>query len=285
MRLRHAADDANRVEDSAAAALRASPAAVPWVADLPLVGRRGDLIALRRHLEAVSEGRGHCVLLAGEAGVGKSRLLAAFAQEARQRKVLVASGSAFAMEAGVPYGAVADALAAPLRALDASALMVLARGADDDLRAVVPGLADGAGVRAPRAAPDPDGEAGSKVRLLWNVTQFLARLSVRQPLLLLLDNAHESDPSSLELLHFLVRQVAGSRILIVLAYVDDGHDANPALRNMVRSLLGTREATLQRVGSLSASDLAELLQRSFALPAADAERHGAALYTNANASV
>ncbi len=260
--------------------MRASPASEPWVADLPLVGRRADLIALRRHLEAVGEGRGHCVLLAGEAGVGKSRLLATFAKEAVQRKVLVAAGSAFAMEAGVPYGAVADALASPLRALDVSALTVLARGAEDDLRAVVPGLAGGGVLRTARASSDADGDAGSKARLMWNVTQFLTRLSARQPLLLLLDNAHESDISSLELLHFLVRQVAGARILVVLAYVDDGRDANPMLRNMVRSLLGTGEATLQRVGSLSANDLTELLQRSFALSTADAERHGAALWSH-----
>jgi len=253
---------------------------LPWVADLPLVGRRGDLIALRRHLEAASEGRGHCVFLEGEAGVGKSRLLTTFAQEAMQRKVLVAAGSGFAMEAGVPYGAVADLLASPLRALDAAALTVLACGAEDDLRAIVPGLAGGGVLRAAGAPSDADGDAGSKARLMWNVTQFLTRLSARQPLLLLLDNAHESDISSLELLHFLVRQIAGTRILVVLAYVDDGRDANPVLRNMVRSLLGTPAATLQRVGSLSESDLTELLQRSFALPTADAERHGAALWSH-----
>lgn len=245
-----------------------------------MVGRRGDLIALRRHLEAASEGRGHCVLLAGEAGVGKSRLLSTFAQDASKRKVLVAAGSAFAMEAGVPYGAVADALAAPLRALDAGALTVLARGSEDELRAVVPGLAGGRDFRSTRASSDADGDAGSKSRLMWNVTQFLVRLSARQPLLLVLDNAHESDTSSLELLHFLVRQVAGARILVVLAYTDDGHDANPMLRGTVRSLLGTREATLQRVERLSERDLAELLQRSFAVSAADAGRHGAALWSH-----
>lgn len=266
--------------NASAAAAGASGVALPWLDDLPLVGRRGDLIALRRHLETVKDGRGHCVLLAGEAGVGKSRLLATFAKEALQRKVLVASGSAFAMEAGVPYGAVADALAATLRALDASALSVLARGTEDDLRAVIPGLAGAVGSRAAGTASDADGDGGSKARLMWNVTQFLTRLAARQPLLLLLDNAHESDVSSLELLHFLVRQVAGARILVVLSYVDDGRDANPALRNMVRSLLGTGEATLQRIGTLSSSDLSELLQRSFALPASEAERHGAALWSH-----
>ncbi|MCC7052926.1 MAG: AAA family ATPase [Gemmatimonadaceae bacterium] len=249
-----------------------SPAPVPpWGAELPLVGRRGELATLRRHLADAMDGRGHCVLLTGEAGIGKSRLLVQLAQDAAARGVLVAAGSAFAMEAGVPYGAVADALARPLRALDAATLTVLARGTEADLRAVVPGLS---GAAAPRR--DTDGTA----HLRWNVTQFLARLAARTPLLLVLDNAHESDASSLELLHFLARQLAGTRILVVLAYLDDGRDGNPALQGMVRSLLATRDATQVRVESLTRAHLEELLQRAFLLDADEARDHAAVLWSH-----
>lgn len=247
----------------------------PWGATLPFVGRRRDLDALRQHLDQAIEGRGHCVLLTGDAGIGKSRLLATLAQEAESRRVLVASGSAFAMEAGMAFGAVADALSRPLRALDASTITVLARGAEDDLRAVLPGLPGATGTPRPI---DPDGS--SRARLLWNVTQFLTRLAARQPILLILDNAHDGDASSLELLHFLARQVASARILIVLAFVDDGRDTNPTLRGVVRSLLAAREATLQQVGSLSEQELAELLIRSFALPGRDAAIHAGALWSH-----
>ncbi len=249
--------------------------ASPWGATLPFVGRGSDLDVLRRHLDAAIAGQGHCVLLTGDAGIGKSRLLATLAQEAAARRVLVASGSAFAMEAGMAFGAVADALARPLRALEASTITVLARGAEDDLRAVIPGLPGSTGTPRPI---DPDGS--SRARLLWNVTQFLTRLAARQPILLILDNAHDGDASSLELLHFLARQVAGARILIVLAFVEDGRDANPVLRGVVRSLLAAREATLQQVGSLSQHDLVDLLQRSFALSAGDASTHAATLWSH-----
>ncbi len=247
----------------------------PRGALLPFVGRRVDLEVLRRHLHDAIAGRGQCVLLTGDAGIGKSRLLATLAQEAASQGVLVASGSAFAMESGAAYGAIADALARPLRALDASAITVLARGAEDDLRAVVPGLPGSS------ATPRPiDADGSSRARLLWNVTQFLTRLAARQPILLIVDNAHDADVSSLELLHFLTRQIAGARIMVVLAFVEDGRDANPALRGVVRSLLAAREATLQRVDSLAANDLADLLGRSFALPDGEAAMHAATLWSH-----
>jgi predicted ATPase/DNA-binding NarL/FixJ family response regulator len=222
------------------------------------------------------DGRGHCVLLTGDAGVGKSRLLASLVRDAAAQGVLIAAGSAFAMEAGVPYGALSEALARPLRALDAATVTLLARGAEHDLRAVIPGLAG----TTSAIVRDADPESGSKARLLWNVTQFLTRLAARQPLLIVLDNAHDSDASSLELLHFLARQVAGARILIVLGFLDGDGDHNTVLRGMVRSLVSTGEATIQRVEPLTRADLAELLQRSFALDADLADDHAATLWSH-----
>ena len=248
----------------------------PWGAELPLVGRRNDLTMLRRHLNDAIASQGHCLLLSGEAGSGKSRLLATLVREALTRNVLVASGTAFAMESGIPYGALADALSAPLRSLDAATLTVLARGAEDDLHAIVPGLAIGSTAGLSAMADD----VGGKARLLWNVTQFLTRLATRQPLLLVLDNAQECDPSSLEFLHFLARHVRGARVLIVLAYVDGGDDRNPVLRGVVQSLLAAHEATVRRIEPLTHPDLAEMMQRAFAMPEHDADHHAATLWSH-----
>ena len=190
--------------------------------------------------------------------------------------MLVASGTAFAMESGISYGALADALAAPLRALDAAAVTVLARGAENDLHAIVPGLAIGTNAGLSAVADD----VGGKVRLLWNVSQFLVRLARRQPLLLVLDNAQECDPSSLEFLHFLARQVHEAHVLIVLAFIDGGDEQNGVLRGVVRSLLSAREATLRRIEPLTRPDLAEMLQRAFTLPEHDSEHHASALWSH-----
>ena len=256
--------------------VHATKAVIPWGDELPLVGRRDVLSTLRSYLDDAIDGRGRCILLTGEAGVGKSRVLAALAQHAAAHDVLVASGSAFAMESGVPYGALADALARPLRALEPTTLTVLARGAESDLRAVVPGLAGAAAT----GARESDSDGGGKARLLWNVTQFLTRLATRRPILLVLDNAQESDASSLELLHFLARHVTAARMLIVVACLDDGRDSNPILHAMTRSLLTAREATALRLDALTSSDLRELLERSFSLDADEAERHATALWSH-----
>ncbi len=255
---------------------RHSAGAPPWGDDLPLVGRRGDLDALRLLMDDAIDGRGHTLLLTGEAGVGKSRLLAALAHEADGRQMLVAAGRAFSVEAGMPFGALADALAAPLRSLDAGTLAVLARGTEEDLRAIVPALG---GERTSGRASSAH-ETEGKARLFWNVAQFLTRLAARRPLLLLLDNAHWSDPSSLELLHFLARQIGGARVLLVLAYTDTGAEENAALRGVERSLLASREATARVIEPLTRHDLVELLQRVFALSPDEAEPHGTTLYAH-----
>ncbi len=253
---------------------RLSNTTAPWGDELPLVGRRSERDALRLALDDALDGRGHTIMLVGEAGVGKSRLLATLEQEAHARGMLVASGRAFSVESGVPYGAIADALTTPLRAFDASTLTVLARGADADLHGILPAVfADRAASRHVGAA-DNDGRA----RQFWNVAQFLARLAERNGALLLLDNAQWSDPSSLELLHFVARQLAKARVLIVLAYTDLGLDTNPSLRRMVQSLTEAREATSRNIEPLTRLDLAELLQRSFSLGKDEASPHADALY-------
>ncbi len=246
----------------------------PWGAALPLVGRRADVGALRLAMDDALDGRGRTLVLTGEAGVGKSRLLATLADEAHARRMQVAFGRGFSVESGVPYGAFADALSAPLHALDTGASTVLARGAEDDLRAILPAFPGGREGARPASVVDGDGRA----RLFWIVTQFLTRLAARQPLLLVLDNAHWSDPSSLELLHFVARQLGTSRVLLVLAFPDGGTDENDVLRAVIRSLTAAREADTRRIEPLTAPDLTELLVRAFALAREEADTHASVLY-------
>lgn len=255
---------------------RLSAPELPWGAELPLVGRRAELATLRAHLAAAGAGRGHCVLLTGDAGVGKSRLLAALIAEARSLGMTIAAGSAFAIESGVPYGAIADALAGPLRAMDAATLTVLARGVERDLRSIVPGLAGASAADRQPGDRDTDGTA----HLLWNVTQFLTRFAARTPLLLIVDNAHASDPASLELLHFLARQLSAARILLVISCIEDALGSNRGLQTMTRALLGAGDATALRLESLTRAHLGELLERTFALDEDEAAHHAATLWSH-----
>jgi DNA-binding CsgD family transcriptional regulator/tetratricopeptide (TPR) repeat protein len=229
--------------------------------ELPLVGRVADLGALRIALDDAVEGRGQVVFLSGESGVGKTRLVLALSREAASRNALIATGAAYAVEAGVPYGMISDALVPPLRTLPSTTLAVLARGAERELGLVLHGL----DVRQGREELAAPAEADHKARLLWNFAQFIQRLAGRQPLLLILENAQWSDPSSIELVHFLSRQIRAAACLIIVTYADDEQELPPHLRAAERALLARGDATVRNLGPLTRHDVADILHRLFAL--------------------
>ncbi|HEU4879777.1 MAG TPA: tetratricopeptide repeat protein, partial [Gemmatimonadaceae bacterium] len=99
-----------------------------------------------------------------------------------------------------------------------------------------------------RAGVDP---SELKARLLWNFTQFLGRLSARQPLCIVLENLQWADASSLELLHFVARNISGHPILILASYNETERDNNPTLKSTEQSLVGLGVATQMHLAPLS----------------------------------
>src|SRR5687768_1676299 len=175
---------------------------------LPHVGRATELALLSDWLTDVASGHGGVHMIAGQSGIGKTRLAKALVERAQRDRWLVAIGRVYSVESGVPYAVWSDALMQVLRGLDAGARNVLTRGGGW-LGTICPAFATEAAIE------DPDGQRDGKARLLWNFSQFLTRLAEKQPLLLVLENLHVADSESLELLHFVARQVGQSRIAIV----------------------------------------------------------------------
>src|SRR5215204_6898009 len=104
--------------------------AMPTTPSLPpLIGRSHELARLESALAGAEGGKSLTLFLAGEGGVGKTRLARAAAVAAERRGFAVAEGRAYSVESGVPYAVFADALAPTLRRLDQSALTVVTRGA------------------------------------------------------------------------------------------------------------------------------------------------------------
>ncbi|MEO6446795.1 MAG: AAA family ATPase [Gemmatimonadaceae bacterium] len=230
--------------------------------ELPLVGRVADLGALRMALDDAVEGRGQTIFLTGESGVGKTRLVQTLAREALQREMMIAVGAAYAVEAGLPYGMISDALVPPLRDMPPSSLAVLARGAERELGTILHGLTP----PASHGELPSSGEADRKARLLWHFAQFLGRLCGKQPMLVILENAQWSDPSSMELVHFLARQLRTARCLIIVTYADDEQELPTHLRSAERSLVSRGEAVVRRLAGITRHDVADLLHRLFGLP-------------------
>jgi DNA-binding CsgD family transcriptional regulator/tetratricopeptide (TPR) repeat protein len=247
----------------------------PALPHLPLVGRTEHTERLRAAIADAAEGRGGTLFLAGESGVGKTRLARMAAEEMARRGGIAATGRCYPMETGVPYSSVSDALGEILRGLEPASLATLTRGGEAELASLFPSLAP-----AQAARPALDGDpAELKTRLLWSFTQFLGRLAARRPLLLVLEDLQWADPSSLELLHFAARQVAGrERVLVLCTYNPAERDRSPGLRAAEQSLLGMGAARTLAVGALTHGETAALVREAFGVEDAATRELVALLY-------
>jgi tetratricopeptide (TPR) repeat protein len=205
------------------------------VASSPLVGRSEAVAEIEAVLAAARAGSGTLVLVTGEAGVGKSRL----AQEA----VAMAVGYRTAWHSCEP----AAAAFRPWVRL---------------LRAVVPG---GATV-FPDGGPPTE---GMRERMFDDVVDLLATSSADTPLLLVLDDVHDADASSLELLGHVARQLRATRV-VILATCRDGEAAWQG-RGRIRGELARAGGSLP-LATLSTDDVAELIAASGSAPRPDTLR-------------
>ncbi|PYO76125.1 MAG: hypothetical protein DMD63_15130, partial [Gemmatimonadetes bacterium] len=117
-----------------------------------------------------------------------------------------------------------------------------------------------------------------KARLLWNFTQFLGRLSAKQPLFIVLENLQWADASSLELFHFIARQIAEHKIVLLGTYNEAERDFNPVLRSSEQSLLRLGVLTVQRLTPLSQPEVEALVHQMFGGDAGATKHFSALLY-------
>jgi len=227
---------------------------------LPLVGRSEELGLLASALADAASGTGGAVFLRGVTGIGKSHLAAAAAEEAQRLGFLTAGGHAYRVETGVPYGLWSNAFLPVLREMEASTLAVLTRGGEEELARVVPALGTGDDEFSAASAAVP-GEL--QTRIHWNFTEFLRRLGEKKPVLVVLDDVHWSDPSGLDLLHFVTRHLADSSVLVVCTYNVEQKLENAGFEAMEGSLVSVQNAAILDIGPISAESTGELVRRVF----------------------
>src|SRR6202158_4851004 len=240
-----------------------------------LVGRSAELALLSRTIDEAEKGAGGSVFLVGEGGIGKTRLATAAADRAAKRGWSVAVGRAYTVETGVPYALFSDALLPLVRKLDPATLSVLSRGGAADFGYMFPNLGTSTDRDRASAGADP---SEIKARLLWNFTQFLGRLSAKQPLFIVLENLQWADASSLELLHFVARQIESQKIVLLCTYNETERDSNPILRSTEQSLLSLGSLTVQRLAPLQIADVEDLVQERFEVDKTSTRHFSAMLY-------
>jgi predicted ATPase/DNA-binding CsgD family transcriptional regulator len=212
-----------------------------------LVGRSSQLSALDTALAAAGRGSPAAIMVGGEAGVGKSRLVSEFAERSRTAGVRVLTGGCLELGAdGLPFAPFTSMLRELVRDLGAAGVAeLLPDGATGDLARLLPEF-------GPPAGPDDAGEA--RARLFEQVLILLKRLADAGPAVLVIEDMHWADRSSLDLLAFLIRnQPAAEGLLIVVTYrSDDLHRAHP-----FRPLL----AELDRIGWVTRMGLGRLTRQ------------------------
>ena len=234
----------------------------------PLVGRTHELDVLGNALASARAGSGAAIFLKGDTGTGKSRLASAVVEEATQFGFETVTGQAYRMDTGVPYGLWSNAFFPMLREMDDTTLSVLTRGGEEELSIVVPGLREG-GTQDPGFASAGPGEL--RTRIHWNFTELVRGLSKRKPLLVVLDDLHWSDPSGLDLFHFVSRQIVEVPLVLLGVYNTKQLVHNPAFQTMERPLLSVSGSEALDVGPLSADETVDLVLRTFQTDAGIAE--------------
>jgi DNA-binding CsgD family transcriptional regulator/tetratricopeptide (TPR) repeat protein len=203
------------------------------------VGRSEELAILHDARRALSMSRGSFVLIGGEAGIGKSRLLAQFISFiARNRRPPQLASAECIEQAEQPFGPFRTLLAALARASPAGHPPAALR-ALEQLTATQSGTS---------------GDQLEKNELFEAVAAFLRSVASKRATILTIEDIHWADRSSLELLGYLAPRLAGTRLLLIATYRSDEVDARPDLFASLSRL--SREPTVSRI-ALEALDPAE----------------------------
>ncbi|MCH7563160.1 MAG: AAA family ATPase [Gemmatimonadetes bacterium] len=228
---------------------------------LPLTGRAELLSSLGTILDETEEGLSPTVLLTGHQGVGKSRLAQALCEKAEARSFHLARGRASPMEVNLPYGLWTTALMPLVRRLDSDALATLTRGGASELATIFPHLATN-GDTLPVDGSMP-GEV--KARVYWRFADLLRGLSAQKPMLIVLDDLHWADPSSLDLLHFVTRHVEDCPVGFLGVVTPELRERNPAFVKAEPALL--ENARTLTVEALNEEQTGQLIHDTFRVEA------------------
>jgi DNA-binding CsgD family transcriptional regulator/tetratricopeptide (TPR) repeat protein len=182
------------------------------------VGRTEELATLLTAADVAASGGASLVLIGGEAGVGKSRLVAEIARQLRADDWLVLEGGSVAVgEDGLPFGPLVEALRMLARSVDPDRIATAAGPSLPELARLVPELAG----FVPEA-PSQSGPADwLQVRIFEGVLRLLGRLGEVTPVLLVIEDINWADRSTRDLLAFLGRNVRDERLLMVGTYRAD----------------------------------------------------------------
>jgi DNA-binding SARP family transcriptional activator/tetratricopeptide (TPR) repeat protein len=228
--------------------------AEPGRPDRPrMVGRRKEFARLKRDLRRLEGGHGGVVVIRGEAGIGKTRLLEEIRELARLHGVSLLESRCFAAETDVSYGPIVDGLYPIAR--DRAGRSDGGAPTFYQLGVLFP-------EQFPRSATHGEGEleADAGRRRLYEETAALLRMAADQkPRLWIVEDLHWVDASSASLLHYVSRRLR-DHALLVLVSIRSGQDVDEATDSLLHDWCGQSEATCIDLEGLSDAEMAELIE-------------------------
>ena len=221
------------------------------ISSAAFVGRNAELRRLDALLASViSDDAFRTVLVSGEAGVGKTRLLSEFRARAEASGARYLAAACVDLGEGArPYDPLVAALRPFLRSLDEHAFRRIVGPARDEILRLVPDLA-----RASERQAEADPSTPSTRSLLFlNLLGLIERLAAETPTVIALEDLHWADRSTRDMLHFLVRNIDHGRVMLVGTYRTDELNERHPLSQLL--------AELQRTGRVDRLDLTRFSRR------------------------
>ncbi|GAC1626613.1 MAG: hypothetical protein NVS4B2_06080 [Chloroflexota bacterium] len=208
----------------------------------PMVARDEEIERILLAADLAKEAKGRLLLLRGERGAGKTRLAQETMVHLRDREFLVVSGRCFPRERAVQFYPFAEVMSHVEEMAPVSLRPHLLQQWPHVARLL--GEVDQGMTKPVRVATEPVA-AAERQHLFRVVTDLLTMMADERPLAVLLDDLHDADDASLDLLQHLVRHAGGHRIFFLGAYRDDDLGPDHPLNLLTREL--SREGLLERV--------------------------------------
>jgi DNA-binding CsgD family transcriptional regulator/tetratricopeptide (TPR) repeat protein len=239
------------------------------VASPTLAGRLEELELLEAARRRAADGEPAVVLVGGEAGIGKTRLVAELTNRCAAHGTRVLSGGCVPVGDGaLPYAPIVEALRALVAEVGVAAVRELVGPSWPELARLLPTLGE----------PEGTGptEQAAQSRLFELVLGLVGRLGEQAPMVLVIEDLHWADQSTCDLLAFLVRNLRRERLLVVVTYRNDEPgqerlgpylaelDRGAPVQRMELSRLDQVETVAQLVGILGAAPAVELVDALFA---------------------
>ena len=217
--------------------------------EAPLIGRAAEMERLASLLRESLDGHGRLVTLIGEAGIGKTRVVAELATSAEQEGGRVLLGRSYESEQALPFGPWVDAFRDDDVIEELGGMAPVWRS---ELARLIPELA------GPRGQP-PIGAADYR-QIFGAVAQAIRHFARLRPTLLVLEDVHWADEMSLRLLAFLGRRIEPWPVLVVVTAREEELADAPALRHAIDELAREQLFMQLSLGPLSQADTITLVR-------------------------